>query len=323
MGRWDIRYATGGRPAPELPDPFAPLPVCPPGMLQGDDGLPLSPEAGRRLRAEGRYPLDVAWDGILVDDPEHPLDLARRVHAALAVLWGGSDTSENRADALEHEACALLGVPTLREWFRRPAGFFADHLKRYSKSRRQAPIYWPLSTASGRYTLWIYYHRLNDQTLFQCVTDFIDPKLKALEQELARLRKAPEGKTTREAHEAADTLRIELEQMKAELLRVAALPWKPNLNDGVLITACPLWKLFRLPKWQKDLKACWQKLERGDYDWANLAYSIWPDRVKKVCEKDRSIAIAHGLEHLCKIEPPKPKAKRGKKKKTSETEDEA
>ena len=143
FGRWDIRYATGERPAPELPDPFAPLPVCPPGMLQGDDGLPLSPEVGRRLRAEGRYPLDVAWDGILVDDPEHPLDLERRVHAALAVLWG------DRADALEHEACALLGVPTLRDWFRRPAGFFADHLKRYSKSRRQAPIYWPLSTVSG------------------------------------------------------------------------------------------------------------------------------------------------------------------------------
>ena len=69
----------------------------------------------------------------------------------------------DRADALEHEACALLGVPTLREWFRRPAGFFADHLKRYSKSRRQAPIYWPLSTPSGSYTLWLYYHRLNDR----------------------------------------------------------------------------------------------------------------------------------------------------------------
>ena len=37
---------------------------------------------------------------------------------------------------------------------RRPTGFFADHLKRYSKSRRQAPIYWPLSTAKGSYTLW-------------------------------------------------------------------------------------------------------------------------------------------------------------------------
>jgi len=71
--------------------------------------------------------------------------------------------------------------------------------------------------------------------------------------------------------------------------------------------------LVRLPKWQKDLKACWEKLEKGDYDWAHLAHSIWPNRVEDVCKHDRSIAIAHNLEHLCNIEPPKPKARRGKK----------
>lgn len=312
FGRWDIRYATGERPAPELPDPFAPLPVCPPGMLQGDDGLPLSPEAGRRLRAEGRYPLDVVWDGILVDDPEHPLDLERRVHAALAVLWS------DRADALEHEACALLGVPTLREWFRRPAGFFADHLKRYSKSRRQAPIYWPLSTASGSYTLWLYYHRLNDQTLYTCVNDFVKPKLEQVNRDLERQNaecRMQNGGTAkqREQVEALGDFAIELKELHDELLRVAGLPYKPNLNDGVLITASPLWKLFRLPKWQKELKACWEALEAGEYEWAHLAYPLWPDRVRKVCKADRSIAIAHGLEDLCDLKAPEKKAKRGKK----------
>ena len=43
FGRWDIRYATGERQPPELPDPFDPLPVCPPGMLQNADGLPAAP----------------------------------------------------------------------------------------------------------------------------------------------------------------------------------------------------------------------------------------------------------------------------------------
>jgi len=41
----------------------------------------------------------------------------------------------------------------------------------------------------------------------------------------------------------------------------------------------------------------------------HLAYSIWPERVAKACEKDRSLAIAHGLEHLCKVEPSKAKKK--------------
>ena len=44
FGRWDLLYATGEKTAPELPDPFAPLPVCPPGMLQNAEGLPASPD---------------------------------------------------------------------------------------------------------------------------------------------------------------------------------------------------------------------------------------------------------------------------------------
>ena len=49
LGRWDIRYATGERQPPELPDPFDPLPVCPPGMLQNADGLPAAPADVRLL----------------------------------------------------------------------------------------------------------------------------------------------------------------------------------------------------------------------------------------------------------------------------------
>jgi hypothetical protein len=36
VGRWDVRCATNERPMPKLPDPFDPLPVCSPGMLQGE-----------------------------------------------------------------------------------------------------------------------------------------------------------------------------------------------------------------------------------------------------------------------------------------------
>ena len=60
FGRWDVRYLTGTTSVPELPDPFAPLPVCPPGMLTDDDGLPLR-------KTLPNYPLRISWDGILVD----------------------------------------------------------------------------------------------------------------------------------------------------------------------------------------------------------------------------------------------------------------
>ena len=224
---------------------------------------------------------------------------------AFTVLW------RERAEAIEQEACEILGVKSVRDYFRKPSGFFADHLKRYSKSRRQAPIYWPLSTAKGSYTLWIYYHRLSDQTLHTALADFVDPKLKDVRAEISLLR---EANNNRDRLEELLDLEGELLDFRAEIERIIKLPWQPNLNDGVLITAAPLWPLFRLPKWRKDLKACWDKLEKGDYDWAHLAYTIWPKRVEEVCKTDRSIAIAHGLEHLCQMKPPKPKAKRGRKK---------
>ena len=93
-------------------------------------------------------------------------------------------------------------------------------------------------------------------------------------------------------------LQRELKAMREELLRVTKLPYKPNQNDGVLITTAPLWRLFRYKPWQRELKKCWDELESGKYDWSHLAYAIWPDRVREVCKRDKSIAIAHGLEEL-------------------------
>jgi hypothetical protein len=247
------------------------------------------------------YPLRISWDGVLVDDPglaggAHADDIVSRVRELLALVWG------ERAEEIEHEACALLGTKGLRDYLRKPSGFFAEHLKRCSKSRRQAPIYWPLATASGSYTLWLYYPRLDEDLLYTAVNRYLEPKMSAVGRRLDELdallpttsgREATELRTEREE---LVTLQVELADLRAELLRVAALPYKPDLDDGVLICSAPLAKLFRLGKWSKDLEACWKKLEHGDYDWAHLAYAIWPERVLEACRRDRSIAIAHGVE---------------------------
>ena len=315
LARWDIRIATGKKNATDLPDPFAPLPICPPGMLQNEHGLPLTAEDQGRLQAAGcwQYPIDIPWNGLLLDDPGHPLDIEARVQQVLKIIW------PDRCEAIEHEACEMLGVKTLREYFRKPALFFADHLKRYSKSRRQAPIYWPLATASGSYTLWVYYHRLTNETLYTSVNDCVEPKLKQVATDAARLRQKT-GRTSADEKELEQLtdLEQELKDFRDELLRLAKF-WKPNLNDGVQITAAPLWKLFRLSAWQKKLKQTWQELEAGDYDWAHLAYSIWLDRVAEKCKTDKSLAIAHNLEHLY-VELPKPAKKRATKKKKVEAE---
>ena len=67
---------------PPPPDPFAPLPICPPGMLQNAAGLPATP-----ADVPADYPLRISWPGILVDDPGHPEDIVGRMREALAVIW--------------------------------------------------------------------------------------------------------------------------------------------------------------------------------------------------------------------------------------------
>ena len=120
-----------------------------------------------------------------------------------------------------------------------------------------------------------------------------------------------DGKTSDQVADLQELIN-ELKNFREELLRVAKLPYKPNLNDGVQITAAPLWKCFGLKAWQKKLKDTWKKLEKGEYDWAHQSHSIWPVRVREKCVKDKSMAIAHGLEELY-IEPPAKKKKRKSK----------
>ena len=287
FGRWDIRYATGEQTAPELPDPFAPLPVCPPGQLQNAQGLPTRSED-----VPAAYPVRIPWDGILVDDPNHPLDIERRVREVIEIIW------KDRAEAIEYEACEILGVKSLRDYFRKPAGFFVDHLKRYSKSRRQAPIYWPLSSPAGLYSVWLYYHRLTADTFFTLLREIVKPRLEDEERHLFNLKQsAGPSPTPSQAREisASSELTEDLRAFHDEVQRIASL-WKPNLNDGVLINHAPLWRLAPHAAWRKSLKETWDALCAGEYDWSHLAFHLWPERVIPKCATDRSLAIAHELE---------------------------
>jgi hypothetical protein len=313
LGRWNLEvilepYRESG--TFEM-NPFQGFPARPPALRFARVLKESSPPKG---------PIDALDDGILVDDDADNRDLERRIYAVLDILGRGSQSLQNELHQL-----LLRGGESLRTWLR--GGFFEHHCGKYSDSQRTAPIYWPLSTASGRYTIWLYYHRITDQTLHRLIADFVNPKLKSVAQQIVELRGSASSGQWRSSGDATrvaelQELHDELTAFRTELERIIALTWRPNLNDGVLITASPLWRLFRLGKWQKDLKACWEALAAGDYDWAHLAYSIWPDRVREKCRTDRSLAIAHGLEELCTVKSPKPKAKRrGKAASSPITED--
>lgn len=321
LGRWDIRLAMNSSLHPNAPDPFAPLLVCSPGMLVGQDGLPAEPgcivsEEWLRARlcaggipsedavnnptvSDDAYPLSVSWDGILVDDPGfereqiHKEDIVLRAREVLALLW-----KENAHD-IEQEACEILNTFELRDYFRK--SFFADHIKRHSKSRRKAPIYWQLSTPSASYSIWLYYHRFTKDTFYRVLNEYVVPKLQFEERELNKIRQQYGINPTagqRKELASREAFVADLASFKEEVTRIAPL-WNPNLNDGVIINFAPLWRLVPQNKaWRKECKQVWDKLVDGEYDWAHLAMHLWPERVVPKCAQDRSLAIAHGLDEV-------------------------
>ncbi|MDB9846489.1 BREX-1 system adenine-specific DNA-methyltransferase PglX, partial [Acidimicrobiales bacterium] len=286
VGRFDVRLATGEREWPVEPDPFDALPVCSPGMLTGEDGLPLvEPPAG--------YPVGVS--PVLVDDPGHELDIAARVRAVFDFTFGAE------SDVWWVDVGGALGARggEIAGWLRK--GFFDHHLKTYSKSRRKAPILWPVGTASGSYVVWLYAHRVTGDSLFQVLNDIVDPKLSVEQRRLVELSQEAgpnPSASQRKTIDAQDSLVGELRELRDELEAVTPL-WAPDLNDGIVIVLAPLWRLFGHHKpWSKELKKHWDKLAAGDFDWAQLAMHLWPERVIPKCAEDRSLAIAHDLEDV-------------------------
>jgi len=294
FGRWDARIALDPALAPKLAEPFAPLPVSSPGMLVGPDGLPakrdgIASEEWMRARPDAitpppegsvenptipdsEYPLAVDWDGILVDDPDHDDDILRRVREVLDLLWG------ERADAIEGEACELLGVKELRTYFRNPRKFFDFHIKRYSKSRRKAPIYWLLQSPKRNYGLWLYYHRLDPDILFKALKNYVEPKVRLEESRLeeyeARRRSAgTAGREAKQAETAVDKqeeLLTDLREFRDRLDRAAKLHLRPDLNDGVVLNIAPLHELV---PW-KEAKSKWNDLLSGKYEWSSIGKQL-------------------------------------------------
>jgi hypothetical protein len=265
--RWDVRFAIAEKPVLQLPGPFDPYPICSPGMLTGNDGLPLR-------TTPPSYPLQLEESDILVDDSESPNDVVCTVRGMLGNIW------KDRIEPIEQEACQILGIKDLREYFRRPNhdGFWMDHVKRYSKSRRKAPIYWLLQSAKRNYALWLYYHRLDKDTLFKALTNYVEPKIRLEDSRLEQIRtqlthSGTEGREAKQLErqlERQESLVAELYDFRDKFRRAAYLGLEPDLNDGVVLNIAPLWELV---PWS-EAKRYWGELVAGKYGWSSISKQL-------------------------------------------------
>jgi hypothetical protein len=265
----------------------------------------------------------VDQDGILVDDPNHTDDIVTSVERVLRRVWGGD------APALIRELAKTLklkGEDPLRDWYCKlpSGGFWEDHRKRYSKSKREAPVYIPIRSPQGHWLAWISYHRLNPQTLYTLLGErYVLRWRQAMADAIAPLR-AKEALGTKLAGADRDTLdalvqrQADLGAFEAALRAIQAwrpkpegLPGKggseppaiefdPQHDDGVLICLSPLHTVVPWPPKGKGAKSrleeIWALVEGEELDWSRTAMRYFSKHVRTACEAELSLAIAHGLD---------------------------
>jgi hypothetical protein len=310
LGRFDVRLATGERPWPPAPDPLAPVSPISPGMLP--PGHPFDAQL-------------VDEDGILVGEANHTDDVVRRVELVLRRVWGGETPAllGDLANALK-----LKGEDPLREWYCKlpNGGFWEDHRKRYSKSKREAPVYVPIQSPQGHWLAWVSYHRLGRQTLYALMGErYLLRWQSEVAAAIAALRaKAPPGaKTPGPDRDALDLLvqqQADLGAFEASLRAIQAwrpkqegppkkgdsdrpaIEFEPQHDDGVLVCLAPLHSVVPWPakpgkgKTETNrLAEIWALLEKRELEWSKTAMRYFGKRVRLACETDLSLAIAHGL----------------------------
>ncbi len=290
-----VSYAIGvalGRFEPSSPNPFSP-------REKGDNSSnsPLLRGEGLGVRSRGAGGEVILTNSILYlstyseqDSLEHP-------------------ASQIIKEAWDKHGEKIAANKPLRKWLRE--SFFKDvHVKMYEKR----PIYFPLSSEKKNFVAFVNIHRWTDNTLQTLLAEHLKPELTKLEGELKDLREAQASgnRGNQNRYATVQKLGEELQtfiNLVAQCAERGAPQHKPqdtareadarfqmNLDDGVMVNSAALWTLLE-PQW-KDPKKWWSELcnakGKKDYDWSHLAARYFPQRVDAKCQKDPSLAVAHG-----------------------------
>jgi hypothetical protein len=180
------------------------------------------------------------------------------------------------------------------------------------------PLYFPLSSAKKNFVALVSIHRWQDNTLQTLLADYLLPELNTIEGELSDLidaRNQGDKKDRAKAEKRYSEVQKLYEELKTfcdkvsqcaeqgpppanpkDTPREANARFQMDLDDGVMINSAALWSLLE-PQWTKP-KTWWSELcnaqGKKDYDWAHLAARYFPKRVDEKCQKDPSLAVAHG-----------------------------
>jgi hypothetical protein len=195
------------------------------------------------------------------------------------------------------------GAATIRSFMLKD--YWKIHLQWY----RKRPIYWLIQSPKKEYSCYVFHERMTVDSLFLIQSArYLGGRINALRSRIGEVMEAiptaegRERKGLEKEREQLEKALVDCEELDTSITKIIqqtdetgkTVGWKPELDDGVILNMAPLRELF--PSWKAEPVKFWKELEEGKYDWSYTAMRYWPERVREACKRNKSYAIAHGLE---------------------------
>ncbi|MDK2799610.1 MAG: hypothetical protein PWQ70_1229 [Clostridiales bacterium] len=167
-------------------------------------------------------------------------DLIERIYNCIQITYG-----DEIADDILDEIETILSM-SLEEYMINH--FFDDHCKKYYVKPQKRPIYWHICSPKKTFNCFVYYHKLNEDTLYKVKSIYLGQMidryredLKYYNAQLVEARTNSDKNKENEMKKKCNDLEAKLEDLyDLDQKIMDILPYKPDLDQGVLYNIIPL-----------------------------------------------------------------------------------
>lgn len=180
-------------------------------------------------------------------------DIVEQLYEILAFEFG-QDFADSNLSFIEKVLEQDLSTYFIKE-------FFEEHCKTYQKR----PIYWHVCSPKKTFNCFVYYHKLDNDTLYKIksiylnqMIDRYEEDLKYYTNQLIEARANGDKGKEKDFKDKCSDLEAKLEDLNALDKKIMEiLPYKPNIDEGVLYNIIPIEPILSSPVATKK--------EREDY----------------------------------------------------------
>lgn len=170
-------------------------------------------------------------------------DIIEKIYMCIQNLYG-----EDLGDSIFDEIELILGK-SLEDYLIKD--FFNTHVRKYKKR----PIYWHICSPNKTFNCFIYYHKLDNDTLYKVKSIYLSQMIDRYEEDLKyytgqliEARTKGDKSKEKDFKDKCSDLEAKLEDLNILDKKIMEiLPYKPNIDEGVLYNIIPIEPILSAP----------------------------------------------------------------------------